>query len=694
MERNHLITCKSAGFSKNGVIYFRKKFESEKGGRLRLNVFADARYKLYINGVFADAGPAKGNDKELYFNEVDLSGFLKDGENEIEVRVLNLRSCGEMPQYLFLTSVRRSGSGVLEICGEADGKPFVTDGTWDCAADEGIEFRIPKYANYTGTPEYIDSDKYKKLNWEKAVVITDSPKLDWGETTPWHNKKSPVPNMKLEERKIELSPNGIFDFGYITTSYLKIVCRGKGKLRLTYAEKYKNKNEVRTDKTGILEGDCDTLDLKGEEVVFEPYWFRCFRYIKTESEGEIEISAAYAYETGYPLDIKDDYDFGSEEDNKLWKISVRTLERCMQDTFTDCPYYEQLQYAMDTYLQSIYAYRISADDRLQRRAIRDFAMSVNSEGLVQSRTPSVRNQFIPCFSLYYIMMVLEHFERFGDEDLLYENIPQILQVLNWYEKYSNADGLVVRSSYWHFIDWAEEYMPLRGVPPYEDGATLGIESLMLSYVLNRLGNDLKDTKYSGIAEMFTEKAERINRSAEEKYFSEETCAYSNTENKKTFSQHMQIWAVLSGCAGDERAERIMKKSFEFKSAQATFAYAYFLFRALEKANLYYMREDMLNRLRRLTKLGCTTLPETPVNSRSECHAWSAAAIYEFTVMDLGVKQCKNKILIKPYTDGRNSAKGTVMTAFGEVYAEWKKVNGKVVLKYRAPEGAEVVTEGI
>ena len=691
MEKNYLIGCPSAGFSENKVIYFRKQFTANKGSSLKLKAFADAQYKLYINGSFADAGPAKGNDKELYYNELDLSKYLIDGTNEIEFRVLNLRSYGEKPQYLFVTSLRRSGTAVLEVTGTLNNEPFVTDETWDCAVEDGIEFFAPTYAYHTGMQEHIDGKKYKKVKWEKAVMLTKAPKLDWGETTPWHNVKSPIPLMKLDKKSMELKVNKTFDFGYITTAYLKLAISGKGKLTLTYAEKYKNENEDRADKNGAFEGDSDIIEVDGE-VIFEPYRFRCFRFIKLEAIGDIKIKEAAAYETGYPIEIKDDYDFGNDTDNKLWEISRRTLERCMQDTFTDCPYYEQLQYSMDTYLQQIFAYQVSGDDRLQRRAIKDFAMSINAEGLAQSRTPSVRNQFIPCFSLYYIMMVLEHFERFGDESLFEENLPYILEVLNWYKRHCNADGLVVRSEYWHFIDWAQNYMPSRGVPPYEENATLGIESLMLSYVLKRLAGNLKETDYAAMADVFIKRADKINKAANEKYYCEKTGAYSSTENKKIFGQHMQIWAVLSECATGERAKSIMKKSFEFKGSLVTFAYMYFLFRALEKTDLYNMRKIALDELRRLTTLNCTTIPETPVNSRSECHAWGAVALYEFTAMDLGVKQCKNKIVIKPYTEDRDYAKGTVNTSLGEVYIEWKKENDRVILEYKAPEGAEVIYE--
>ena len=695
MRKRTLIVCKQAEFSKNQIVYFRKKFNAQNGDLLKVNVFADARYKLYLNGHFADAGPAKGNDKELFYNEVDLSRFVVTGENEIEVRVLNLSAYADVDKQLCINSLIRTGKAILELWGELNGEEFISDSSWECAVQKGVEFFEPEYAGYAGIPEYINSVEYKDIKWEKAVEIDKLPVHinACGNTTPWHHDKSPIPLMRLDKKKIDMSENEVFDFGYLTTAYLKIACSGKGKIKFTYAERYKNdKNDDRADKSGKIIGDYDIIDIDGD-LVFEPFWFRCFRFIKIETEGDVSVKEAYAYETGYPLKVKNNYDFGDETDNKLWEISVRTLERCMQDTFTDCPYYEQLQYAMDTYLQCIYAYQISSDDRLQRRAIKDFALSISEEGLAQSRTPSVRKQFIPGFSLFYVMMVLEHFERFKDKEIFEKNIPYILQVFNWYKRQSDEKGLVTLSDYWHFIDWAKDYLPW-GVPKYEENATSGIESLMLSYTLRRFSRNLRNTDYAPLAEKFESMAQKINNAANEVYFSDEVGAYSTTENKKIFGQHMQIWAVLSGCATGEKAKNIMKKSFEFKGTQVTFAYAYFLFRALEKTGLYEMRDSLMNELRNFVKLNCTTVPEDPFRGRSECHAWSAGVLYEFTAMDLGVKQQGNKIVINPYTKDRKSAKGTVFTALGEIYVSWEKKNGEVFVEYSTSENipVEVIKE--
>jgi hypothetical protein len=60
----------------------------------------------------------------------------------------------------------------------------------------------------------------------------------------------------------------------------------------------------------------------------------------------------------------------------------------MHDTYEDCPYYEQLQYASDSRLEMLFTYSCSSDIRLQEYAIDLFASSMLPEGLIQSRFPS------------------------------------------------------------------------------------------------------------------------------------------------------------------------------------------------------------------------------------------------------------------------------------------------------------------
>ena len=75
------------------VCVFRKAFELpletlEKKTRCLLRISADSRYKLYVNGSFAEAGPAKGDNHVRYYDLIDILPYLGPGKNCIGIEVL------------------------------------------------------------------------------------------------------------------------------------------------------------------------------------------------------------------------------------------------------------------------------------------------------------------------------------------------------------------------------------------------------------------------------------------------------------------------------------------------------------------------------------------------------------------------------------------------------------------------------
>ena len=140
----------------------------------------------------------------------------------------------------------------------------------------------------------------------------------------------------------------------------------------------------------------------------------------------------------------------------------------MHETFEDCPFYEQLQYAMDTRSQALFTLHLSADDRLVRRAIEDFAASGDPSGLTASRTPCVQTQYIPGFSLFWIFMVADHLDHVGDRGFTGRFIGRIDAVLGFFDRSVSQDGFVLsppeEQHLWNFVDWTERWRDTRGVP--------------------------------------------------------------------------------------------------------------------------------------------------------------------------------------------------------------------------------------
>src|SRR5699024_1452275 len=108
-------------------------------------------------------------------------------------------------------------------------------------------------------------------------------------------------------------------------------------------------------------------------------------------------------ETAYPLGEPKCPEGLTPEQQKLYEVAFRTLQLCAHDTYEDCPYYEQLQYACDTRLEILFTYASTGNTRLAAHAIDLFASSLQPNGFTQARFPSREDQIIPVFSLYFIL---------------------------------------------------------------------------------------------------------------------------------------------------------------------------------------------------------------------------------------------------------------------------------------------------
>ena len=68
--------------------YYRCEEELPADVKLTLDISANSRYRLWINGKSVLSGPCKGDKLRHYYETVDVSGYLKEGKNFFAVQVL------------------------------------------------------------------------------------------------------------------------------------------------------------------------------------------------------------------------------------------------------------------------------------------------------------------------------------------------------------------------------------------------------------------------------------------------------------------------------------------------------------------------------------------------------------------------------------------------------------------------------
>ncbi len=68
--------------------YYRCGFHAPKGARLIAAIAAGSRYRMWVNGRPAGSGPCKGDRYRQFYDRLDLTGYLTEGENILAVQVL------------------------------------------------------------------------------------------------------------------------------------------------------------------------------------------------------------------------------------------------------------------------------------------------------------------------------------------------------------------------------------------------------------------------------------------------------------------------------------------------------------------------------------------------------------------------------------------------------------------------------
>ena len=98
------------------VLHFRRVFDlKEVPAQFKINVSADNRYRLFVNGKSVSTGPARGDLQHWFFDTVDIAPFLKKGKNVIAALVWDMETTLQTPSFrighaLFWTAPRKRKS--------------------------------------------------------------------------------------------------------------------------------------------------------------------------------------------------------------------------------------------------------------------------------------------------------------------------------------------------------------------------------------------------------------------------------------------------------------------------------------------------------------------------------------------------------------------------------------------------------
>ncbi len=607
---------------RNEWCYFRKTLTLPAApAAAGLRIFADARYRLFVNGGYIARGPARSDPRWQSYDVIDLAPHLRAGENLIAVQVLyyGYNTGQHLPRVPCLAAE-------LDITDAADKtRTHRTDASWKTFLSESFDRDAPRVNGCQGAIEIFDARRepedwtapgFDDSAWPAAkarpigsdqipynrLLPRDIPMLEEREIAAVRVSPALLVNahdgepffpqrarLELDEIKTPLEfadfepeslvippapPDRVaivtLDFARVIPGYLRLSVDGAAGTRIdvAYAEAlYEGRVALfhppaqRPLDAFILKEGRNSL-----EVAFAWKGFRYAQLIIRNPGGPLRLHRAGMRSRMYPINhYGSALAAGDAFQRELHAVCAHALRGCMQDGFIDSPSREQQQWMGDARWQAVYNYYLGGDPRLHRRLLAQIAYSQDAEGLTKSRYPDGHENWspIPSYCLAWVVSFADLWEFTGDLAPAAEFWPNIIMALRWFTRYENKDGLLENVPFWSYIDLGG-YPEKPGLDINRGGVLTALNLLCLDALraASRLAAGLGDT---AARDAFDARAAALAAAISEKLWDDARGAYPDClvggKLSDTISEPVNALALLHlhAGAGSARAPRILAR---------------------------------------------------------------------------------------------------------------------------------------
>lgn len=600
-----------------------------------LYISADSNYEVCINGVFVNSGQYPDFPHYKVYDKLDISPYCKDGENTLSVTVWYY-GAANMSYFPGKAALR------YEIY---SGEKLV------CFSSESTLSRIsPAYRN--GYQKEITSqlgfsylyDAAKEDNWKNGELHGFEHSISVPQELKMYER--PVKKLLIGDKcncnlvKSDGNKHFLYDVGREEVGYFSIKLRSlvKQKLTVCYGEHIIDGGVRRI--IGTRDFSFEII-VGGGETAYTNYFRRLgLRYLEIFAQDDIEIEYVGVLPCYYPLE-KIERSFDDPLLNRIYDVSVRTLELCMHDHYEDCPWREQALYAMDSRNQMLCGYYAFGEYAFPRANLYLMSKDDREDGLLSICTPSGNDLTIPSFSLHYFIEVYEYTKYSGDLTLVREIMPKLRSVLNVFlNKMEN--GLIrnfTQKCHWNFYEWSDD-LTGRGLKAESKKGFDCALNCLLSMALTCMSDICE---MLGVDSDYSDKAKLLNSRIFEEFYNSSDRMFVNRLGEKNYSELVNSWAVLCGAAKGKVAEDICEiLAADSNITKITLSMACFKYDALLMTDREKYKNYILSDIRRKYKLmldaGATSFWETEKGDRdfsnagSLCHGWSAMPVYYYNTL--------------------------------------------------------------
>ena len=436
-------------------VVFRKKFYVDVLPDIANSYIAcDTKFWLWVNGqpVVYEGGVFRESTNGCGYSEkVDISGYLKKGENILVALVWFYGNGGR-------NNINSGEAGFIFSCEELN---LYSDST----------FKVVNHPAYVPTgephPAYLfgghnigfsaklDFGDFTALSFDDSMFEDATEYLNnvWGDCV-----LSPLPLLRVfdeQQAEYELTDTGVIaKLPYAMTMSVSFVVEAEGDEVI----------DIRTDRYAVQGGPWDPNIYNGHRIEYTTVKGRneytCPMYLYGESiiatfPPSVKLVSLSYIESGY--DTKQIGSFVTDDElfNKLIEKSIRTLYVCMRNNFMDCPDRERGQWIGDVSVQAPQVFFVYDENakKLLKKSILDFILLRKGDVLV-GNVPGEHFTELPSQSLVAISeygLLGEYYAYTHDNEVLEVAFEPIINYLKLWDMDTN--GLVApRSGNWRWFD--------------------------------------------------------------------------------------------------------------------------------------------------------------------------------------------------------------------------------------------------
>ena len=561
-------------------------------------------------------------------------------------------------------------------------------------ADDFLAQNKDRLANYAAN-QMLLQDFYWQF-YDREIVDADASKLVKNPSGLIHDNALATVVTPDERGDVQL----LYDLGEQSCGYYSFRLKAPAGtvLDVVQLEYIAKTGEIQTPRENRNGMRYITKEGLNEKISFKRRSGRYIFLTLRNMTAPVEIQNFHLIESTYPVDYQGSFACSDSQLTKIWEISSRTLKLCMEDTYTDCPLYEQTHWVGDARNESLFGYGVFGAEDLAKRCINITAQSMEHYPFAGCQTPSCWDTLLPAWSFLWGISVWDYYWQTGDKEFAKKYLPYALKNLKNTAKYINQDGLF-SGPFWNMFDWSGAD---QGPNTVIHNSMFMVGAIDAALNLSAAIGGCEDDKWMRVTRGNLVKA--INKLWDKEKQSYPDSIRNDGSISPSICQHTSFLSLLYDiCDPENQAaaiNNVLNPPEKMVKIGSPFAVLY-LYEMLEK---YGYQDVIIQQIYKnylpMLEIGSTTvwesfpggttIPKFP--TRSHCHAWSSAPSRFLPRVVLGIiptAPAAETVELSPRIYDLTWAEGKFATTKGVISVRWK-INGQTLdIHYSAPAGVDM-----